>query len=89
MTDPDWCTWEDGTIEDKVVTWKIAVSSENAVKPTTPSGSKATLTPGAQGGTKTAANVKTGDTSQPILWLLVGAAAVVIIVVAGRRRKNK
>ena len=89
LTDPDWCTWEDGTIEDKVVTWKIAASSENAAKPTTPPGSKAALTPKVQDGNKTAANVKTGDTSQPILWLLVGAAAVVIIVVVWRRRKNK
>ena len=89
LKDPDWCTWEDGTIEDKVVTWKIAASSENAAKPTTPPGSKAALTPKAQDGTKTAANVKTGDTSQPILWLLVGAAAVVIIVVVWRRRKKK
>ena len=24
LKDPDWCTWEDGTIEDKTVTWSIS-----------------------------------------------------------------
>lgn len=26
LKDPDWCTWEDGTIEDKTVTWSIGPS---------------------------------------------------------------
>ncbi len=92
LADKDWYCWEDGTTEDKVITWKIAKKKVTATpKPRiTKRGAASTKVSSKSTGTVKSkkTSVRTGDTSMPILWIVTGAIAAIIIFVA-LKRKNK